>query len=113
MDDAISFALTYGVKPIAIAGAKEWIDDYFGKGLGGMERGSFRSAYSLEKQLETLDTFREYLSWTEARLESGEHLTTFYYRNIVFCVHYLIRQVAYKEHMVHALIREYDSNGDQ
>ena len=93
--------------------AKTRIDDYFGKGLGGMERGSFRSAYSLEKQLETLDPFREYLSWTEARLESGEHLTTFYYRNIVSCVRYLIRQVAYKEHMVYAPIREYDSNGDQ
>ena len=52
--------------------AKTRIDDYFGKGLGGMERGSFRFAYSLEKQLETLDPFREYLSWTEATLESGE-----------------------------------------
>jgi len=93
--------------------AKTRIDDYFGKGLGGQERGSFRSAYTLEKQLETLDPFREYLSWTTATLESGNHLTTFYYRNIVSCVRYLIRQVAYKEDMVYAPIREYDSNGDQ
>ena len=71
------------------------------------------SPYSLEKQLETLDPFREYLSWTEARLESGERLTTFYYRNIISCVRYLIRQVAYKKHMVYAPIRESDSNGDQ
>ena len=78
-----------------------------------MERGSFQSTYSLEKQLETLDPFREYLSWTEATLESGEQSTTFYYRNIVSCIHYLIRLVAYKEHMVYAPIREYDSNGDQ
>ena len=81
--------------------------------MDGIERGSFRSAYSLEKQLETLDPFREYLSWTEATLECGEHLPTFYYRNIVSCVRYLIRQVAYKELMVYAPIREYDSNGDQ
>ena len=93
--------------------AKTRIDDYFSKGLGGMERGSFRSANSLEKQLETLDPFRESLSWTEATLESGEQSTTFYYRNIVFCVRYLIRQGAYKEHMVYAPIREYDSNGFQ
>ena len=93
--------------------AKTRIDDYFGKGLGGMERGLFRSAYSLEKQLETLDPFREYLSWTETTLESGEQSTTFYYCNIVSCVRYLIRQVAYKEHIVYAPIREYDSNGDQ
>ena len=77
-----------------------------------MERGSFPSAYSLEKQLEILDPFREYVSWTEAKLESGEQSTTFYYRNIVSCVRYLIRQVAYKEHMVDTLIRKYDSNGD-
>ena len=92
--------------------AKTRIDDYFSKGLGGIERGSFRSAYSLQKQLENLDPFREYLSWTEATLESGEQSTTFCYRNIVSCVRYLIRQVAYKEYMVYALIREYDSNGD-
>jgi len=42
--------------------AKMQIDNYLGKGLGGMERGSFRSAYTLETQLETLDLFREYLS---------------------------------------------------
>ena len=44
--------------------AKTGIEDYFGKGLGGMELESFRSTYSLEKQLETVDPFREYLSWT-------------------------------------------------
>ena len=93
--------------------AKTRIDDYFSKGLGGMERGSFRSAYSLEEQLETLDPFSEYLLWTEVTLESGEQSTTFYYRNIVSCVRYLMRQVAYKEHMVYAPIRKYDSNGDQ
>ena len=70
--------------------AKTPIDDYFGKGLGGMERRSFRSAYLLEEQLETLDPFREYLSWTETTLESGEQSTTIYYR-IVSCVRYLIR----------------------
>ena len=56
---------------------KTRIDDYFGKGLGGMERGSFRSPYLLEKQLQTLDPFREYLSWREATLESGEQSITF------------------------------------
>ena len=65
------------------------------------------------KQIETLDPFREHLSWTEATLESGDHLTIFCYRNIVSCVPYLIRQVAYKEHMVYAPIRQYDLNRDQ
>ena len=89
------------------------INDYLVKGLGGMERGAFRSAYSLEKQLKTLDPFREYLVWTEATLESGEQSTTFYYRNIESCVCYLIWQVACEKHLIYAPIREYDSNGDQ
>src|SRR5437588_2090951 len=37
---------------------KTQIDDYFGKGLGGVQLRSFQFAYTLEKQLETLDPFR-------------------------------------------------------
>ena len=93
--------------------AKTRIDNYFGKGLGGMERGSFRSACWLGGRLGTLGLFGGCLSWAGAILKSGEQSTTFYYRNIVSCVRYHIVQVAYKEHMVYAPIREYDSNGDQ
>ena len=93
--------------------AKTQIDVYCGKGLGGMECGSFRSAYSLKKQLQTLDPFRQYLSSTEATLESGEQSTTFYCLNMVSCVRCLIWHVAYKEDMIYAPIRKYDSYGDQ
>ena len=92
--------------------AKTRIDDYFGKSLGGMECGSFHSAYSFNKQLETLVLFRAYLAWIEATLESGEQSTIFYYPTIISCVRYLSPQVAYKEHMVYSPIRKYDSNGD-
>ena len=59
--------------------AKTQIDNYVDKGFGSMEGRSFRSACLLEKQPETLNPFREYLSSTEATLESGEQSTTFYY----------------------------------
>ena len=37
----------------------------------------------------------------------------FFFADVVSYVRYLIRQVAYKEDMVYAPIRENDSNGDQ
>jgi hypothetical protein len=69
--------------------------------------------FSLRKQLEVQDPFGEYLTWTEATMDDGKHSTTFYYRDVIGCVHYLIRQIAYRPDMVYAPIREYDSSGDR
>jgi hypothetical protein len=93
--------------------AKSRIDDYFAKDLGGGDAGSFRSTFTLRKCLEVLDPFGGYLAWTEAGLDDGKHATVFYYRNVIDCVRYLIRQVAYRPDMVYAPIREYDSSGDR
>jgi len=92
--------------------AKSQIDVYFAEGLGGTDSTSFRSAYTLRQHLDILDPFREYLVWAEATIDDGRHATTFYYRNIIDCVHYLIRQVAYSSDIVYAPIREYDSSGE-
>ena len=75
--------------------AKLEIDAYFAEGLGRTDSGSFASAYPLRQHLDILDPFREYLVWAEASIDDGPHATTFYYRNIIDCVRYLIRQVAY------------------
>ena len=91
--------------------AKSQIDAYFAEGLDGMDSRSFRSAYTLRQHLDILDPFREYLVWVEAGIDDGRHAPTFYYRNIIDCVCYLIRQVAYSSDMVYAPIREYDSSG--
>jgi len=93
--------------------AKSQIEAYFAQGLGGTDSRSFRSAYTLQQHLDILDPFREYLVWAEASIDDGRHATTFYYRNIIDCVRYLIRQVAYSSDMVYAPIREYDSSGEQ
>ena len=93
--------------------SKSQIDDYFRKDLGERDAGSFQSAFSLRKQLEVLDPFGEYLTWTEATMDDEKHSTTFYYRNVIGCVRYLIRQIAYRPDMVYAPIREYDSSGDR
>jgi hypothetical protein len=93
--------------------AKSQIDAYFAQGLGGTDSRSFRSAYTMRQHLDVLDPFGEYLVWTEAVIDDGRHAATFYYRNIIDCVRYLIRQVAYRSDMVYAPIREYDSSGER
>lgn len=93
--------------------AKSQIDAYFAEGLGGADIRSFRSAYTLRQHLDVLDPFREYLVWGEAVIDDGRRPATLYYRNVIDCVRYLIRQVAYKSDMVYAPIREYDSSGER
>jgi len=93
--------------------AKSQIDAYFAEGLGGTDRRSFQSAYTLRKHLDILDPFREYLVWAEASIDDGRHATTFDYQNIIDCVRYLIRQVSYSSDIVYAPIREYDSSGER
>src|SRR5205807_3950990 len=90
--------------------AKSQINDYFAKGLGSKGARSFRSAYTLRKHLEVLDPVGEYLAWTEATVDDGKYETTCYYRNMVDCVRYLIRQVAYRSDMVYEPIGEYNSS---
>jgi len=76
--------------------SKSQIVAYFAEGLGGMNAQSFRSAYTLPQHLNVLDPFGEYLTWTDAVIGDGRHTTTFYYRNALDCVHYQVRQVAYR-----------------
>jgi len=86
--------------------AKSQIDAYFAQGLGGTDSRLFRSAYTLRQHLNVLDPFREYVVWAEASIDDGRHATTFYYRNIIDCVHYLICQVVYSSDIVYAPIPE-------
>ena len=62
----------------------------------------------MRQHLDVLDLFPQYLVWAEASIDDGRHATTFYYGNIIDCVRYLIRQVAYSSDMIYAPIREYD-----
>jgi len=84
--------------------AKSQIDGYFAEGIGGTDSTAFRSAYTIRQHLHVPDTFGEYLVWTEAVINDGQGAATFYYRNIIDCVHYLICQVAYRSDMVYAPI---------
>ena len=78
-----------------------------------MDARSSRSANTLQQHRNVLDPLGEYLTWTEATIGDGRHTTTFYYRNSLYCVRYLVRQVAYISDMVYTPIQEYDSSGER
>ena len=67
----------------------------------------------MQQYLDVLDPFGEYMVWMKAVIDDGRHAASFYYRNIINCVHYSILQVAYRSDMVYAPIREYDSRGER
>ena len=92
--------------------AKSQIDAYFAEGLGGRDSRSFFSTYTLPQYLDILDPFHEYLVRAEASIDDGRLATIFYYRNIIDCVRYLIREVAYSSDIVYAPIRQYEVRSD-
>jgi len=93
--------------------AKVRINACFAEDSGGTDSRSLWSAYTMRHHLDVLDPFGEYLVWTETIIDDGRHAATFYYRNIIDCVCYLIRQVAYRSEMVYPPIWEYDSSAER
>jgi len=93
--------------------AKSQIDAYFANGLGSTDARSFRSVYTMRQYLDKLDSFGDYLERAEAAIDDGQHATTFHYRNVIDCIRFLIRQVAYKSEMVYAPVREFNSSGER
>jgi len=67
----------------------------------------------MRQHLDELDPFGDYLVSTEAAIDHGQHATTFYYRNVIDRVHFLIRQVAYRSQRDYAPVREYNSSGER
>jgi len=49
--------------------------------------------------------------WAAASIDDGRHATTYYYRNILDCVRYMIPQVAYSSDIVNPPIQKYDPSG--
>ena len=70
--------------------AKSHMDVYFAAVLGGTNRRSFRAALAIQQHLEVVGPFCEYLVSMEADIDNGGPVATFYYRNIIDCVSYLI-----------------------
>lgn len=95
---------------------KSSIDDYFNNGLCHVEAEnmSFTTGESFYKALNRMHGGAP--SWQDGEIEIVENIkpsstTSFYYRNVVDCAHYLLRQPCYTEDMIFAPVREYDGDG--
>jgi hypothetical protein len=94
-----------------INNSKTYIEEMFTNGLLPSSQLSFSSADSLYKKLEIMGHDLGQSSWSTGStiLTDGTEIT-FKYRNPVFLAHYLLKQYAYKEHLVYAPVKEFRGN---
>jgi len=89
---------------------KSPINEYFWSGLGNASSAGYSSMHTLENLLQALDTHSAYLQWNEGQVDDGKRTLPFFYRNVLDCVRYLLRQITYKDDFVYAPPTEYDTN---
>ena len=92
--------------------SKSQIKEYFTNGLGNSALAAYNSMHTLENHLRILDPCSAYLQWFEGQVEDGSRTVPFFYRNVLDCVRYLLRQIAYRDDLVYAPRREYDHSGN-
>jgi len=69
--------------------------------------------HKVENLLPHLDPYSPYLQWLEGHVEDGQRTLPFFYRNVLLCVSYLLRQIPYRDDLVYAPRREYDQSGQR
>ena len=84
------------------------IDGYFAEAFAGMDARSFRLAYTIRQHLDKLDRFGDYLVWTKAAIDAGQHTTSFYSQNVIDHLWFLISQVGSRSGVVYGPGREYN-----
>jgi len=67
--------------------------------------------HTLKNLLQALDPQSAYLQWNQGQVDDGKGTLPFFYRNVLDCVSYLLRQIAYRDNFVYAPCSEYDING--
>jgi len=92
---------------------KSRINEYFSSGLGNASSAGYSSMHTLENLLQPLDPHSAYLQWNEGQVDDSKRTLPFFYRNVLDCVRYLLRQIAYRDDFVYAPRREYDTNGQR
>jgi len=90
---------------------KSQINEYFASGPGNSESVGYGSMHTLEKHLWELNPYSQYLQWFEGQVEDGKRTLSFFYRNVLDCVRYLLHQIAYRDDFVYEPWREYNHTG--
>jgi len=93
--------------------SKTRINDYFSNGIGDSTSVGYNSMHTLENLLRHLDRYSPYLQWLERHVEDGQRTLPFLYRNLLDCVRYLLRRIAYRHDLVYEPRREYDQSGQR
>jgi len=93
--------------------SKTRINDYFSNGIGNSTSVSYSSMHTFENLLRHLDPYCPYLQWLEGHVEDDQRTLPFFYRNLLDCVRYLLRKIAYRDDLVYAPRREYDQSGQR
>ena len=84
------------------------INEYFASGLGNSESVSYGCIHTLGKHLLEFDSYSRYLQLFEGQVEDGKRTLSFFYRNVLECVRYLLRQIANQDNFIYRPQREYD-----
>jgi len=69
--------------------------------------------HTLDNLLRHLNPYSPYLQCLEGYVADGQRTFPFFYRNVLDCVRYLLRQIAYRDDLVYAPRREYDQSGQR
>ena len=78
--------------------SKSWksqIKDYFATGLCDAASVGYSSMYTLGNLLRSLNPYGPYLQWFHGQVvsEDGKSTLSFFYRDILDCVRYLLREI--------------------
>jgi len=87
------------------------INQYLSSGLGDTESVGYSSMHTLEKHLRLLDPYSQHLQWFEGQGQDGQRTLKSFYRNVLGCVRYLFRQIAYRDNLVRKPWDEYAFSG--
>jgi len=90
---------------------KSRINEYFSSGRSSSALVGYSSMHTLENHLWSLDPHSSYLQWFEGQGEDSKRTLPFFYRNVMDCVRYFLRQIAYEDDSVYAPRRQFDPNG--
>jgi len=86
--------------------SKTGINDYFSNDIGNSTSVTYHSMHTLEKLPRHLDSYSPYLQWLKRHVEDGQRTLPCFYWNVLDCMRYLLRQIAYCDDLVYALRRE-------
>jgi hypothetical protein len=93
---------------------KTMINSYFSEGCGNIPSG-FRSADAMWKKIKQMDTDLE-MEWVVDEVDwkiPDIKPTTFYRRNVVNCVKYLVKQKAFASQMQFRPSRQFNADGER